>query len=119
MFDVELCLHGFFDVFDAQHELPGCFFHRERPNHQRCSFRFRPIYPHSLVGKNLTELGYKPISFESDYPWVEIPNANIYYRSISARSMLSDFLTPSDFDTELSATTLQTSLAMQTLFPIR
>jgi len=72
---------------------------------------FDPYIRNSLVRKNLTELGYKTISFESDYPWVEIPNANIYYRSISARSMLSDFLTPSDFDTELSATTLQTSLS--------
>jgi hypothetical protein len=67
---------------------------------------FQAYIRNSLVRKNLTELGYKTVSFEMDYPWVEIPDADYYYRSISARSILADFLTPSDFDTELNQTTI-------------
>jgi hypothetical protein len=65
----------------------------------------------SLVRNNLTELGYKTISFETDYPWVEIPDADIYYRSISFRSIMGDILTPSDFDTQLNETTMISSLS--------
>ncbi len=65
----------------------------------------------SLVRKNLTELGYKTISFETDYPWVEIPDANIFYRSDSIQSILGDILTPSDFDTQLNETTMQSILS--------
>jgi hypothetical protein len=60
----------------------------------------------SLVRKNLTELGYKTISFETDYPWVEIPDANIYYKSMSVQSIMGDILTPSDFDSQLNETTM-------------
>jgi hypothetical protein len=61
---------------------------------------------YSQVRKNLTDLGYKTVSFEAEYPWVEIPNADIFYSSQSSTKALLDFFDPTDFDDELSQTTV-------------
>jgi hypothetical protein len=67
---------------------------------------FTKYIRYSLVRKNLTDLGYKIVSFESDYRWVEIPDADIFYTSKSSTKALVEFFDPTDFDNELSQTTV-------------
>jgi hypothetical protein len=67
---------------------------------------FTQYIRHSLVRKNLTALGYKIVSFESDYRWVEIPDADIFYTSKSSTKALVEFFNPTDFDNELSQITV-------------
>jgi hypothetical protein len=59
---------------------------------------------HSLVRKNLSDLGYKTISFETQYPWVEIPDADIYYKVPYKGAFIQDLLDSTEFDTVLSDT---------------
>lgn len=67
---------------------------------------FSEYIRHSTVRKNLSALGYKTVSFESEFPWVEIPDADIFYTTQSSIGILIKFLSPTDFDNELSQTTV-------------
>jgi hypothetical protein len=59
---------------------------------------------HSLVRAKLTKLGYKTISFESEFSWVEIPDADIYYTASSPTEFLKNVLGETEFDSILSDT---------------
>jgi hypothetical protein len=67
---------------------------------------FTKYIRNSEVRQNLTDLGYKTVSFESDYRWVEIPDADIFYTSKSSTKSLLEFFNPNDFDDELGQTTV-------------
>jgi len=60
------------------------------------------IIRHSLVRKNLSDLGYKTISFESEYDWVEIPDADVYFTTQKQGTFILDVLNSTEFDTVLS-----------------
>jgi len=62
------------------------------------------IIRHSLVRKNLTELGYKTISFETEYDWVEIQDADIYYAIQTRGAFIQALLNTTEFDSVLSDT---------------
>ena len=59
---------------------------------------------HSLVRKNLSDLGYKTVSFETEYDWVEIPDADIYYTVHMQGAFIQDLLNSTEFDSVLSET---------------
>jgi hypothetical protein len=67
---------------------------------------FTKYIRNSQVRQNLTDLGYKTVSFETDYRWVEIPDADIFYTPKSTTRAMLDFFNPNDFDDELSQTTV-------------
>ena len=67
---------------------------------------FTEYIRHNTVRKNLSALGYKTVSFESEFPWVEIPDADIFYTTQSSIGILVKFFNPTDFDNELSQTTV-------------
>ncbi len=64
------------------------------------------IIRHSLVRKNLSDLGYKTISFETEYDWVEIPDADIYYTIQTPGAFIQDVLNTTEFDSVLSDTSV-------------
>jgi hypothetical protein len=64
------------------------------------------IIRHSLVRKNLSDLGYKTISFESEYDWVEIPDADIYYTIQTPGAFIQALLNSTEFDSVLSDTSV-------------
>jgi len=64
------------------------------------------IIRHSLVRKNLSDLGYKTISFESEYDWVEIPDADIYYTIQTPGAFIQAVLNTTEFDQVLSDTSI-------------
>jgi hypothetical protein len=64
------------------------------------------IIRHSLVRKNLSDLGYKTISFETEYDWVEIPDADIYYTIQTPGAFIQDLLNTTEFDSVLSDTSV-------------
>jgi hypothetical protein len=59
---------------------------------------------HSLVRKKLTDLGYKTISFESEFTWVEIPDADIYYTANSPSEIIKYILGDTEFYSMLNET---------------
>jgi hypothetical protein len=67
---------------------------------------FGDYIQHSQVRQNLTALGYRTISFESDYNWTEIKDADIFYKAEIPQSAMVDFFSHSDFDDELNDTSL-------------
>ena len=71
---------------------------------------FTDYIRHSLVWENLTSLGYKTISFESEFLWVEIPDADIYYTSQTNGQVFQRILNPTEFGQRLSETTLLSML---------
>lgn len=64
------------------------------------------IIRHSLVRKNLSDLGYKTISFETEYDWVEIPDADIYYAIQTPGAFIQALLNTTEFDSVLSDTSV-------------
>ncbi len=48
--------------------------------------------------KNLSELGYKTISFETEYDWVEIPDADIYFTIQTPGAFIQTLLNTTEFD---------------------
>jgi hypothetical protein len=60
------------------------------------------ILRHSLVRKNLSELGYKTISFESEYSLVELPDADIFYTIQTPGAFIQALLNATEFDSVLS-----------------
>jgi hypothetical protein len=61
---------------------------------------------HSQVREQFQRLGYKIVSFEVGYRWVEIYDADTYYKSYPSSKIYSQFLSSTEFDQMLSATTL-------------
>jgi hypothetical protein len=60
---------------------------------------------HSLVRKNLANLGYKMVSFQTTFPWVEVRDADVFIQNESSR-FLSNILASSEFDDLLGQTTI-------------
>ncbi len=65
---------------------------------------------HSLVRKNLTDLGYKTISFESNPQWVEIPDADIFHSSNTPGQFYFRIFDKTEYHQILSDSTLLSSL---------
>ena len=65
---------------------------------------FGDYIQHSQVRQNLTALGYRTISFESDFDWSEFKDANIFYKSEIPQTGLVEIISHSDFDDELNET---------------
>jgi hypothetical protein len=67
---------------------------------------FTDYIRHSLVRKNLTDLGYKTISFEAGPHWVEIPDADIFHTSRTPDQFAYQFLDSTEYDQILSDSTI-------------
>lgn len=67
---------------------------------------FTEYIRHSQVREILTQLGYKTVSFEVYYPWVEIPDAEYYFQQNTAANWLASLLDITEFDDMLARTTL-------------
>jgi hypothetical protein len=67
---------------------------------------FKEYIWHSQVRQNLTALGYKTISVQSDYDWGEIPDADIFYTAKIPKNAMVEIFNHSDFLDELNQTSL-------------
>jgi hypothetical protein len=67
---------------------------------------FTDYIRHSLVRKNLTDLGYSTISFEADAHWVEIPDATIFHTSRTPDQLAYRFLDTTEYTQLLSDSTI-------------
>jgi hypothetical protein len=67
---------------------------------------FTEYIRNSQVRQILTQAGYKTVSFEVYYPWVEIPKADYYFRQNTGANWLGSLLNTTEFDDMLARTTL-------------
>jgi hypothetical protein len=59
---------------------------------------------HSQVRQDLSASRYRIVSFQSDYDWAELKDADIFYKADIPQSAMVEFFSHSDFDDELNDT---------------